>query len=139
MNKSFALFTSVVWSKMSNLSSHNNSPSLPPPSPRTHKRLIRKQALHAHTTLQTEMFRLADSGTPRLPAPGGRETVLPGDTTTTTTSTFGRIHVPFFCRCRLRAEKKNRSIDLGTQKARLAAALVPHKHRSLVLAPMLKI
>lgn len=47
-NKSYALFTPALGSKMSKPSRHN--------TPLRHYRSICKQALHAHTTLQTKCF-----------------------------------------------------------------------------------
>lgn len=52
--KSYSLFTSVVGSKMSNLSHHNSLPLTDP------------LALHAHTSAADKMFRLPDSGTPQI-------------------------------------------------------------------------
>lgn len=120
--KSYSLFTSVVGSKMSNLSHHNNS--LPPTDP---------LALHAHTSAADKMFRLPDSGTPQITTThtkGGRlfTSRLNDDDLqiwSATTFMFSGHPVAVYDPPR---QKKPPSIHLDTQKARLTTKRFPDRN-----------
>lgn len=134
-NKSYSLFTPTVGSKMSNLSHHNTTPH------HHHHRSICKQALHAHTTLQTEGFDSQTAGCLRGSAHRPEQTVY----YRTKWRREDFYHLPRYVLAILfpftstHKKKKTSPIHLKTQKAQQnhTRAALRSRHRSLVTAATL--